>query len=188
MRNLFFTISIILLSTCVIPLNEVSNLSNLTEEELNPPIGLTIFPYSTNSAIISWQEVENANSYSIYVSRSEFGIYELVQTINENTFVIPDLQLDIKYSFKISVSINNLGESDLSQQVAITIVDLPKPTGLTAFTVSPTTIKITWANIIEATGYKIYRSSSTSSNYTLIGSTNETNYTDNELETGTTYF
>ena len=188
MRNLFLTISMILLSTCVIPLNEISNLSNLTEEKLNPPIGLTLFPYSANSAIISWQEVENANSYSIYVSRNEFGIYELVQTINESTFVMPDLLLDIKYFFKVSVSINNLGESNLSQQAAITIVDLPKPTGLTAFTVSPTTIKITWANIIEATGYKIYRSTATSGHYTLIGSTNEMNYTDNELETGTTYF
>ena len=116
------------------------------------------------------------------------GIYEIEKTINENTYVIQNLSFDTKYYFKVSASINNLGESNLSFPVSIIIVDLPKPIGLTATTISDTSINISWLNIPDATGYKIYRALSSSGLYTLVGNTTDTNYTDIELNTGTTYF
>jgi fibronectin type 3 domain-containing protein len=184
--NILIVLLLVLLNSCIISPKEDS--TSLQTEKATPPENINIFPYTTHSAVISWNENLEANSNSIYISTDELGVYELIQTINDNTYIIQNLSTDIKYFFRVSTSYNNIGESRRSSPVFIIIVDLQKPVGLTSTVASSTSLNISWSAVSESTGYKIYRSSSSSGNYTLIGSTSETNYTDTGLESGTTYF
>jgi len=65
------------------------------------------------------------------------------------------------------------------------------PYGLYASANSSSSIYLSWDSVSLATGYKIYRSSSSSGTYTYIGSTYttySTSYTDSGLSAGTTYY
>jgi fibronectin type 3 domain-containing protein len=188
MKKVFYFLITVFLFSCVIQLNEENIEKKSKSNDLNPPENITILPYSINSAIISWQDIENVSKYSVYKSLTELGNFEIEKTINDNIYIIQNLSLDTKYFFKVSASINNIGESVFSFPVSIIIVDLPKPIEVTATTASETSINISWSSIGEATGYKIYRALSTNGPYSLIGNTTETNYLDIGLETGTAYF
>ncbi len=49
-------------------------------------------------------------------------------------------------------------------------------------------VKITWNSVSNATSYKVYRSSSSSGSYTLLGSTTYTNYSDRSPMSGRNYY
>ena len=61
------------------------------------------------------------------------------------------------------------------------------PTGVSA-TVSGSRIYVSWNSVSNATSYKVYRSSSASGSYTLIGSPSSTYYYDNSPLTGYNYY
>ena len=173
--------------SCVVPLNEIGK--NKPEDlNINPPREIIISPNTVNSALLSWETIENFASFSIYSSTNEFNDYTLVDTTDKNYYIIQNLLTERRYYFKLSVSKNNIGESQLSSPVSIVIVDLSEPTGLLATNNSPTSINISWSSVSGATGYKIYRSLTSSGQYVYVGNTVSNNYTDNNLETGTTYY
>ena len=173
--------------SCVVPLNEIGK--NKPEDlNINPPTEIVALPNTINSVLLSWQKIENSSSFSIYSSTNEFNDYTLVDTTDKNYYIIQNLLTERRYYFKLSVSKNNIGESQLSSPVSIVIVDLSEPTGLLATNNSPTSINISWSSVPHATGYKIYRSLTSSGQYVYVGNTVSNNYTDNNLETGTTYY
>gem|GEM_PF-2270442 len=62
------------------------------------------------------------------------------------------------------------------------------PTGLTASSTGYSSINIKWNTVTGASGYVIYRSTSSSGNYTLISSTTKANYNNTGLTTGSIYY
>jgi len=62
------------------------------------------------------------------------------------------------------------------------------PLGVTAIANSVDDITVGWGFVMGATGYYIFRSTSTAGIYTLIGYSMATSYTDNSLSPGTTYY
>lgn len=187
MKKLSLFIFCCLIFSCVVPLNEIKK-NKLEGITIDPPTAIIVFPNTVNSALLSWQIIDNSSSFSIYISKNEFSDYALVDTTDKNYYIIHNLLTETRYYFKLSVAKNNIGESQLSSPVSIVIVDLPEPTGLLATNSSQTTINISWSLILEATGYKVYRALSSSGPYTYVGNSATNNYTDNNLETGTTYY
>jgi len=62
------------------------------------------------------------------------------------------------------------------------------PTGLTAAAQSSSSIRISWNSVSGAVSYIVYRSSSVSGKYDLVGFAVSTSYTDMGLSSGTTYY
>jgi len=62
------------------------------------------------------------------------------------------------------------------------------PTGVTATVASSTSITISWSSVTGATGYKVYRSASSSGAYSQVGTPTSASYTDTGLAANTTYY
>jgi len=62
------------------------------------------------------------------------------------------------------------------------------PTGVTATALSSSSVIVSWSSATGATGYKIYRSSSASGTYSIVGDVPATSYTDTRLNANTTYY
>jgi hypothetical protein len=62
------------------------------------------------------------------------------------------------------------------------------PTGVTASAQSSSGINVSWNAAPGATSYKVFRASSSSGTYTLVGSPSSASYTDSGLSSSTTYY
>jgi hypothetical protein len=62
------------------------------------------------------------------------------------------------------------------------------PTGLVTTGATTASISLSWNAVPGASGYRVYRSTSATGNYTLAGTTSATKYTDTGLEPNKTYY
>lgn len=53
---------------------------------------------------------------------------------------------------------------------------------------SSSSITVSWLSVSQATGYNVYRSTSTDGGYSKVGGTTSTSYTDTRLSSGTSYY
>jgi len=62
------------------------------------------------------------------------------------------------------------------------------PTGLTTMAASSTSITISWTSVTGATGYRIYRSGTSTGTYTQQGTSTTASYTNTGISASTTYY
>lgn len=114
-----------------------SNFSLIVGKRLRTPAAtLSFAPASISSVKVSWNKVSGANSYKIYYSTSYNGTYTLLKSTTANTYTATKLTFGTTYYFKI-VSYRG---------------SLAGDTSIKAYTVIPTTPKITYSNNIITTG------------------------------------
>ena len=123
---------------------------------------------SGSSVSLSWNVVNDANSYRVYRDGS------LLEAVDTNSFTDSDLA-DETYLYEVS-ALNAYGESASKDSVSVTINNAPPdaPTNLIA-SVSQDSVALTWDTVDDATSYNIYRDSS------LLGSTTSNAFTDTTL-------
>lgn len=155
----------------------------------NPPTGVKAIQ-SPNINDVSWDAVPGANSYNVYywIENSPDKIF--IANVTESTYmhIIWSWVPEVTYYYYIT-AVNSAGESDFS--IAAKAVDpgieLGIPANVTATAQSSSSINISWGSVSGATGYYIYRSSTSTGTYTQVGSSTTTSYTDTELSASTTY-
>ncbi|MDH5645796.1 MAG: fibronectin type III domain-containing protein, partial [Candidatus Heimdallarchaeota archaeon] len=94
--------------------------------------------------------------------------------------------------YYIVTAINTNGESGYSNEVSITRITTPNtPTGLTAQIVNGN-VSLTWTAPSDGgssiTQYKVYRSTTSGSGYTLLGASTTTSYLDTTITIGINYY
>jgi len=147
------------------------------------PTGMTATPNST-SITISWSAVTGADGYKIYRSTTSSGTYAEISTSTTTSYTNIGLTAGTVYYYKIS-AYNSSGEGSQSSISAITLPAVP--TGITT-TANSTSITISWSNVTGTSGYKIYRSTTSSGTYEEVGTSATTSYTDIGLTSNTTYY
>ena len=156
------------------------------------PTGLTV-ALSGSQIYVSWNSVSNATSYKVYRSSSASGYYTLISSPTF-TYYFDDSPMTGYNYYKIK-AVNSAGESDYSTydytyySGGTTVPDAP--TGVTATNVGTSSspqIEISWYPVSDATSYKVYRSSSASGTYSLLGSTSYTYKYDNNPLSGHNYY
>ena len=160
------------------------------------PTGLTATAVGKDTINLSWTAVPDLQTgYNIY-RQTLTGAYEQINTttVSGITFTDTGLTADTTYSYKIT-AINAAGESVKSDIAsAKTEADQPTPTvpavptGLTATAAGKDTINLSWTAVMNATGYNIYRQTSTGA-YEQINTTTVSgiSYIDTGLTADTTY-
>ncbi|MDR1326474.1 MAG: fibronectin type III domain-containing protein [Treponema sp.] len=149
---------------------------------------------SSTSITLGWNAVSEASSYEVYRSTSEQGTYTKVTatSIVGTSYTNTGLSSGTTYYYKVRGfrSSSPSGYGDYSSPVfATTKAAGPSaPSSVSASAVSSSSITVTWYSVTGATGYNIYRSSSSSGTYTLAGTSASTSYTDTELTGYTTYY
>jgi len=144
---------------------------------------------TATSITISWPAVKNASGYHIYRSTSLTGPYTKIDSSKTPSYTDKDISSGTTYYYKIA-AYNDTGTG--SQSDAISTVSVPAAPTVSQSGATTTSITISWAPVTGATGYYIYRSSSSTGTYTLLTTgtlgPNATSYTDNGLTIGTTYY
>ncbi|MDR2592233.1 MAG: fibronectin type III domain-containing protein [Chitinispirillales bacterium] len=144
---------------------------------------------SSSSITVKWLPVSGAMGYRVYRSTSSSGNYVLVGNGTSSTsYTDSNLLYGTTYYYKVSAC-NGSGEGSQSNYCDASTI-LNAPTNVSANSTSSSSITVTWSPVFGAIGYRVYRSTSSSDNYTQVGSgTSSTSYTDNNnLSSGTTYY
>jgi len=163
--------------------------------------------YASKGVKVTWTAPRiKVDGYQIYRATSSSGKYKLVKTAkaSSKSWTNTGLKAGKKYYYKVRgykyvngkktyTKFSSKGYkyvlSSKNYKLAKTI---DKKDGITAKSAVKTSsgIKITWTkdSSVKCYRYKVYRSTSESGSYSLIGSTDNKYYTDKKAKTGKTYY
>lgn len=147
---------------------------------------------------LAWSSVSGSDYYNIYRSSSEIGSYSLIAS--ENGTYVYDYNPINGYNYYKITAVNASGESNYSSVISCRYTKQEEepeqskpsvPSGLKVNNIGSDkypTIKLTWNSSSNATGYNVYRSSSSSGGYTLLGNTRNCSYNDSYPMEGMNYY
>jgi Zn-dependent metalloprotease/uncharacterized protein YjdB/fibronectin type 3 domain-containing protein len=145
---------------------------------------------SHNSIMTSWSIVKEANGYEVYRATSSTGTYSLVGATTALSYTHTGLTTGIAYFYKVR-SYKTVGTTKVygDFSAAVSARPIPAvPTSPKALSASYNSIKLTWSAAGGASGYEVYRSTSSTGAYTYIASAISTSYINTGLTTNTTYY
>jgi fibronectin type 3 domain-containing protein len=155
------------------------------------PAGLTATTSSSRSIVVSWSAAAGAVSYDVYRSTERYSTYWTVGRVSTGTsFTDTTVSSSTTYYYAVK-SMNACGGTteDLGDVVsATTLCQTPVPTNIATTAVSSSSIAVSWSAVSGAVSYSVYRSSTVTGVYTLLGKTANTSFTDTGLSNLTSYF
>ncbi|UWG96939.1 cell wall-binding repeat-containing protein [Dehalobacter sp. DCM] len=175
----------LLVSLCLLMYTFVAPLASEAAVSLSAPANVTASVLSPTEIILTWNTVTGADTYSIYRATSYSGSYSAVVSTSSLYYKDTGLTPSQTYYYKIIAS-NTSDSSNYSSAVyATTFAGF---TNVSAVSASLGQIYLSWYAVSDASSYAIYRSSTYSGNYTEIGTTAYSNFTDSGLSSGSTYY
>ncbi len=152
--------------------------------------GVTAKSAAYNKIKISWSAVNGALKYRVYRATSKSGTYSRVGEVTETTFTDSGLTTGKTYYYKVRAM--NDSRSPVFYGAYCSVVSAaPKPAVPKNFAVtrvSNSQIKISYSAVTGATGYKIYRATSSGGTYSLVKTTTATSYTNGSLTNNKKYY
>jgi hypothetical protein len=163
------------------------------EEAPTTPLGLTAAP-GDGATALDWSDNPEADlaAYEILRSTSANGTYTKVATVTTSAWSDTSVSNGTTYHYKVS-AVDSYGyASDPAGPVSATPADTTPPAapaGLSA-TAADRAVVLDWTNNAEAdlAGYRVFRSTSSGSGFSLVASPAASAFTDSGLSNGTTYF
>jgi hypothetical protein len=153
------------------------------------PKGLAVEIVSDNSIAVSWIPVNGAKKYHLYIGAAKTDMTQR-GTSTTAAYTLTELSADTTYYIAVSTE-NSAGEGAKCAVITATtnkINNLPAPAGLTAETITETSITVQWNSVSGATGYRVYARTTTAGVLELKGSPTVTTYTITGLSDNTTYY
>lgn len=157
---------------------------------MTAPKDVKVIADNYDAALISFREVEGADSYNIYRSKDTESEYTKVGTVSDTSFKDAELTPGTTYNYRVEACKTEndvLSAGVMSEKVSV-CPTLAKPATVTAISKSYNSIKVSWSKVLGAEEYEVYRSTSKSGDYELIATVTKTNYTDKKLETNKNFY
>ena len=142
-----------------------------------------------NSVKLMWNWIVGAEGYVIKRSTSENGTYVNIGTATQQqlvTFIDEGLKTGTTYYYKVH-AYNEWGISEDSDVVFKLIQPLQAPRAYIEV-YEENNFRFYWDTVEDATGYKVYRSTSKNGTYKLITITTIQEYVEEAVPKGTTYY
>lgn len=159
-----------------------------------PQLG-TVTSGGYNKLTVTWASVSGADGYYIY-RRTSSADWKLLKTVSGGSitsYTDTSVSCGVTYSYTVSAyqTINGTNVFSSYNSTGISGRAVPSaPTLKSAESASATSIKLTWGAVSGATGYHIYRRTSTTADWkyltTLVGE--RYSYTDTNLVNGQRYY
>ena len=102
-------------------------------EQSRIPTGLELRSHTNVEAVIAWETVLEATSYSVYRAESEDGEYEKIADIEERSYVDSTIEPGKNYYYKVT-SKNAIGESEKSKYISVEAVNDVVTNGVSWYT------------------------------------------------------
>ena len=144
---------------------------------------------STGKPRLTWKAVSGAASYRIYRSESRGTGYSLLGTTSSTSYVNTGAAAGKTYYYRVkAVNRDGMasGYSNIVSGKAKTAA--PAAPSVTAGNSSTGKPRLTWKAVSGATSYRIYRSESRGTGYSLLGTTSSTSYVNTGAAAGKTYY
>ena len=164
-------------------------------EVLGIPKDISASPSSENSIKTSWSAVAGASGYLIYRATSSTGPATLITAPTELSFNNIGLTTNTTYYYRIrsykiegNVQVRSGYSNMVSAKPTQTLEVLGIPKNISATPSSENSIKTSWSAVDGASGYLIYRATSSTGPNTLITAPTELSFNNRGLTTNTTYY
>ncbi|WP_315112842.1 M4 family metallopeptidase [Clostridium intestinale] len=154
------------------------------------PTSVKATPLSYNSISTSWLAVAGANGYEVYRAASSTGTYGLVGTTTGLSFNNTGLTTNAAYYFKVR-AYRLVGTTKVYGNFTAAVGARPIPAvplSLKAVSSSYNSIRTSWLAVAGASGYEVYRSTSSTGTYSYIGATTGTSYNNTGLISNGAYY
>lgn len=139
----------------------------------------------TDCQILSWQEIQGAKAYEVYVSGAQSTGYSLYTTTTSTSVEITDLPAGVQYYYKVRALHKNT-EANSAMSSATTQSRTVDKLVIHVGKISEKCNRLAWEKVKDAKTYKIYRSANGGS-YKLLKTVYSTDYVDLNVKAGTTY-
>ena len=142
------------------------------------PTGIQTSSAGATSVNVQWAKSEGAKYYQVYRSTNSTKDFRLLGVYDENTFSMKSRALltNQTYYYKVRAYtvVNKKGIYSPFSNVVKGTPKLAAPTNVKASPNTSTTLKISWKLTDGATYYQVYRSTSKTGKYALLGVYNST--------------
>ena len=138
---------------------------------------------------LTWAAVDGAAKYEIYRSTQQSTGYSLLGTTTSTSYVNTGAAVGKTYYYKVRA----LNVDGAAGAYSSTVSGAAKAVAPAAPTVTMTYSdsgkpKLTWSAVSGATSYRVYRSESRGTGYSLLGTTTSTSYVNTGAAVGKTYY
>ncbi|MCI7813266.1 MAG: S8 family serine peptidase [Lachnospiraceae bacterium] len=163
---------------------------------LDTPVLKSATCVSYNSINVTWTPVTNAMGYRIYRRETSSTLWRLVGRItrqSSSSFVDKTAVTGTQYHYTVraTCAYDGVLKASAYQSPGVIGKAVLDDTAITAIGNSDSGIKMVWNKVSGATGYTIYRSTSSSTGFTkvkTIQSAQTTSWTDSGVTAGKTYY
>ena len=150
---------------------------------------VTIGNSSTGKPRLTWKAVSGAVSYRIYRSESRGTGYSLLGTTSSTSYTNTGAKAGKTYYYRVK-AVNRDGMASAYSNIVSgkAKAAVPAAPSVTAGNSSTGKPRLTWKAVSGAVSYRIYRSESRGTGYSLLGTTSSTSYTNTGAKAGKTYY
>ena len=142
---------------------------------------------STGKPRLTWKTVSGAVSYRIYRSESRGTGYSLLGTTSSTSYVNTGAAAGKTYYYRVK-AVNRDGMASGYSNIVSGKATLPAPVLNIGLSVSSGKPMLAWDAVPGATSYRIYRSTSRDTGYSLLATTTSTSHVNTSAAKGTTYY
>jgi fibronectin type 3 domain-containing protein len=177
--TIYFYVLVLILSTISLPVSASGSL----------PTTVTVVSTNTTTLNVSWTASDLAAGYLVYRATSATGTYALVKDTADLSFSNTGLVYNTSYYYKVQpyFIVDTIIVPGTLSAYATAKTALANITSLAVVSTGYASLRVTWAAVSGASGYQVYRSTGTSTTYTLLATITTLVYNNTYLATNTKY-
>ena len=142
---------------------------------------------STGKPRLTWKAVSGAVKYEVYRSTRQNSGYSLLGTTTATSYVNTGASTGTTYYYRVK-AVNRDGMASGYSNIVSGKATLPAPVLNIGLSVSSGKPMLAWDAVPGATSYRIYRSTSRGTGYSLLATTTSTSHVNTSAAKGTTYY
>ncbi len=153
-----------------------------------PVIKVTLNSY--NSLNINWEAIDGADKYEVWRNTASTGDFTKIGESDTNSYLDSSLTTGATYYYQVRAYIEGTSNIYSNYSAAASLKVTPTTPIITVTPNTYNSLSISWEEVSGATGYMIYRATSSAGTYTRVytAGAGETSYINSPLATGSTYY
>jgi len=167
----------------------IKGLTSNSNKLRTPSIKATNAP-SSGKPKITWNKVAGADKYYVYRATSKNGSYAYLDVVYSTSYIDYSAVAEKAYYYRVkAVDSSGNHEKSLRSSYVGRSCDLKKVTGVKLYNVTTSgKPRLTWNKVTGADKYYVYRGTSKNGEYSYIGKTTGTSYTDTSAVAEKAYY